>query len=49
VDNEVVNIGQPAAALDLIITATDDVNCFGGNDGSITTNTVGGTPGYRPK
>jgi len=46
VDNEVVNIGQPAAVLDLTITSTDDVNCFGGNDGSITTNTVGGTPGY---
>ncbi|MCX7744694.1 MAG: gliding motility-associated C-terminal domain-containing protein, partial [Flavobacteriales bacterium] len=46
VDNAVVNVGQPAAALDLTVTMVDDVNCFGGNDGSINTNTVGGTAPY---
>lgn len=45
-DIEVVNVSQPAAALDITITATDDVNCFGGNDGSINTNTTGGTAPY---
>lgn len=40
-----VNISQPTAALTSVL-ASSPVNCFGGNSGSITINTTGGTAPY---
>ena len=36
----------PELILDTIATFVEDVNCFGGTDGSITAVATGGTPGY---
>ncbi|MPR35272.1 FG-GAP-like repeat-containing protein [Salmonirosea aquatica] len=44
--NTPVTIAQPDAALGLQTTAQNNVNCFGGNDGSFTVNGTGGTAPY---
>ena len=41
-------ISQPNTALSVSATSTD-VSCFGGNDGAIMINVVGGTPAYSYK
>ncbi len=41
-----VTITQPASPLTSSITASSNVNCFGGNDGSATASGAGGTPAY---
>jgi gliding motility-associated-like protein len=41
-----VTITAPAAALSASITASSDVLCFGGNDGSATVEATGGTAPY---
>ncbi len=40
-------ITQPAAALAVLIAGQTNVSCFGGNNGTITTNTTGGTTAYN--
>jgi gliding motility-associated-like protein len=39
-------VGQPSATLSNILTLNNNVSCFGGNNGSITANTNGGTAPY---
>jgi gliding motility-associated-like protein len=39
-------ITEPAN-LNVAVTSVSDVNCFGGDDGSITVNVAGGTPAYH--
>ncbi len=41
-----ISISQPAAALSVNTSATGNVNCFGGSNGSITVATTGGTTPY---
>lgn len=41
-----VTITQPASAVSASITASTNVSCFGGNDGSASAAASGGTPGY---
>ncbi len=42
-----VTITEPSTAVSSLILSTTNPNCFGGNDGSITTSTTGGTPPYN--
>ena len=41
-----IAISQPAAALNSTVSSTGNVNCFGGNNGSINLNVIGGTAPY---
>ncbi|HKR04723.1 MAG TPA: gliding motility-associated C-terminal domain-containing protein [Bacteroidia bacterium] len=41
-----IAIAQPAAALNSTVSSSGNVNCFGGNNGSINLNVVGGTAPY---
>jgi gliding motility-associated-like protein len=41
-----ITVNEPAAALDASIAATTNVNCFGGNNGSINLSVNGGTTPY---
>ena len=43
--NTIINITQPAP-LTLTVMNSSNINCFGGNNGSITTSAIGGTPAY---
>ncbi len=45
-DSQSITITQPAASLASAVSATQNVNCFGGTDGSIDLSTSGGTPPY---
>jgi gliding motility-associated-like protein len=44
--NVPVSITEPASAVGGSITAQTNVSCFGGNNGSVTVDGSGGTPGY---
>ena len=39
-------ITQPAAALAITLTSSNNIKCFGGNNGAININVTGGTSGY---
>jgi hypothetical protein len=39
-------IAQPSSSVQCSISSSQNVNCFGGNDGSATVSASGGTPGY---
>ncbi|MBC7744112.1 MAG: SprB repeat-containing protein, partial [Flavobacterium sp.] len=41
-----ITIGQPAAALSIILTKVKDVSCNGASDGELSINTLGGTAAY---
>lgn len=43
--NTIVTITEPTP-LSLSVVNSSNISCFGGNDGSITLNAAGGTPGY---
>lgn len=42
-----INITQPASAVSLTITVDNNVSCNGGNNGAMSVNASGGTPGYN--
>lgn len=43
--NTIISITQPAP-LTLTVLNSSNINCFGGNNGSISTSAIGGTPAY---
>lgn len=42
----IVTITQPTIDIDISITSSSNVSCFGGNNGSANASVIGGTPGY---